>query len=50
MSDRRFPTRMIVVWSHPAFAIGHVVARNDAEAVWLSPTAEDYEQPPAVGR
>ena len=32
-----------VLWAHPAFANGHVIARNDAEVVRLSLAAEDYE-------
>ena len=35
-----------VLWSHPAFANRHVVARNDAEVVRLSLAAGDYEQGP----
>ena len=32
-----------VLWAHPAFANGHVIARNDAEVVRMSLTAADYE-------
>ncbi len=32
-----------VLWSHPAFANGHVVARNDREIVRVSLVAADYE-------
>ena len=32
-----------VLWAHPAFANGHVIARNDAEVVRVSLTAADYE-------
>ena len=32
-----------VLWAHPAFANGHVVARNDAEGVRVWLTAADYE-------
>ena len=32
-----------VPWAHPAFANGHVIARNDAEVVRMSLTAADYE-------
>ena len=32
-----------VLWAHPAFANGHVVARNDAEVVRLSLAAADYD-------
>ena len=35
-----------VLWSHPAFANRHVVARNDAEVVRLSLAADDYEHAP----
>ncbi|MCY4659355.1 MAG: PQQ-like beta-propeller repeat protein [Acidobacteria bacterium] len=35
-----------VLWSHPAFANGHVIARNDAEVVRLSLAAADYERAP----
>ena len=35
-----------VLWSHPAFANRHVVARNDAEVVRLSLAAGDYEGAP----
>ena len=32
-----------VLWAHPAFANGHVIARNAAEVVRMSLTAADYE-------
>ena len=32
-----------VLWAHPAYANGHVVARNDAEVVRVSLRAADYE-------
>ena len=35
-----------VLWAHPAFANGHVIARNDAEVVRLSLAAVDYEAAP----
>ena len=31
------------MWVHPAFANGHVIARNDAEVVRVLLTAADYE-------
>ena len=33
-----------VLWAHPAFANGHVVARNDAEVVRASLAAADYDR------
>ena len=35
-----------VVWSHPAFANRHMVARNDRELVRLSLDADDYRRSP----
>ena len=37
------PSDRAVLWAHPAFANGHVIARNDAEVVRMSLTAADYE-------
>ena len=33
-----------VLWAHPAFANGHVVARNDAEVLRASLAAADYDR------
>ena len=32
-----------VLWAHPAFADGYVIARSDADVVRVSLTAVDYE-------
>jgi hypothetical protein len=37
---RRFDRK--VNWSHPAFANGHIVHRNDNEIIRVSLRAEDY--------
>lgn len=34
----------VVLWAHPAFANGHVIARNDREVIRASLRAADYEE------
>ncbi len=36
-------TDRVVLWAHPAFANGHVVARNDREVIRASLRAADYD-------